>query len=146
MRVDRREQMREDGVYCSWEAEQLTYAGRPLWVEEPPMGEDWCRTPGESSRTVDVLGQDGPFLSLVRRAWSCCPDRTEASCGTVDVRDGHAITLEEYDERHAAKRWEKAIDKAPPGVVLDRDDFLVGDGHVGFCVAQADGLVEVRVR
>src|SRR4051812_10621443 len=59
----RREQMTRDGVYCAWEAESLSFADRPIWTADPPEGENWCHAAGEAARTVDVLAQDGPFLS-----------------------------------------------------------------------------------
>jgi hypothetical protein len=94
---------------------------------------------------VDVLGRDGPYVSVLLTEWACCPDQTTARCGTLDVRDGHWATLDEYDDRHAAKRWDKAREKAPD-LPLDRDAFVVGDGHVRFCVVQDGGLVQVQVR
>lgn len=143
----RREQMTRHGEYCAWEAENLTFEGRPIWYEEAPEGESWCLAPGgESARVVDLLGQDGPYLSAKLEEWSCCPEVTTVRCVTYDLRTGEPATLEQYDPRHAERRWEKARKRVPAGAVVLRDAFVVGDGHVRFCAFQGETMTLVPVR
>ena len=144
-RTERREQMSHDGDWCSWEAESLYFGERALWaVDTPDDDGGWCETPGESSRMVDVLGQDGPYLSVKLTEMGCCPDHDAVRCFTMDMRTGAAITLEEYDSRRAERRWEQAQKSAVPG--LDRGAFVVGDGHVRFCVVHGPDVAFVPVR
>lgn len=143
----RREQMTRDGAWCAWEAESLSFDGRPLWVADAPGEESWCRAPGgEASRVVDVLGRDGPFLSVRLTEWGCCPDHAVSRCVTLDVRTGEPTTLEAYDPRHAERRWSRAVRDAPPGFTLSPDAFLVGDRHVRFCAMRGEEMAEVPVR
>jgi hypothetical protein len=141
---ERREQMTQTGDWCSWEAESLAFDQLDLWTATPPDEENWCRAPGESSRTVDILGRDGPYLSVRLTEWSCCPDHATARCVTYDLRTGQPATLEQYDEKHAARRWERARAKVPAGYVLTADAFVVGDRHVRFCAVRGDDVVEIR--
>ena len=140
----RREEIQAGGDYCSWEAESLTYAGTPLWSAEPPEGENWCGTPADQSRYFDVLGQDGPFLSIRTQESGCCPDHSDAACVTWNLQAGRPATLVEYDERRAAKRWAQAqaIAAAPgfAGYTIAQDAFVVvPGGHVAFCAAPTAG-------
>lgn len=140
----RREEMREDGTFCSWEAESLVYEGAPVWSAEPPTGQNWCGTADEVSRYFDVLGQDGPFLSVHTVETGCCPERSSAECVTWNLSTGQPATLTEYDEKHAAKRWlaaQVALAGSPwEGYLLIPDAFLVVDGgHVAVCAYPPSG-------
>lgn len=147
----RREESLPDGRACLWEAENVAWDGVAVWVAEPPEGDGWCEAPREAARMVDVLGQDGPFLSVHLRTFECCPERWDERWLTWDLRTGAAATLEAYDERLAARRWERALrqverDPSLRGWVLDRDAFLVGDGHVSFVAVHGDQARLVRVK
>lgn len=134
--VSRDERLR-DGTGCVWEAENLSYDGRPVWAAEGPEGEAWCEEPREDARLVDVLAQDGVFLSVRLRTFRCCPEAMEERWLTLNLETGAPATLEEYDERLAERRWARlgrlvARDPTLAGWDLARDRFLVGDGHVRF--------------
>ncbi len=140
----RREETREDGTYCAWEAESLTYKGVPLWSAEPPEGENWCAAADESSRYFDVVGQDGPFLSVRTVETGCCPERSTAACLTWNLETGKVATLADYDEHHAAKRITDATailaDEDYKGFVLADNGWVVKpDGHVALCAVPAAG-------
>jgi hypothetical protein len=130
---------------CMWSSENLRFGGTPLWVEDTPPEDGWCRAPSDSARLVDVLGVDGPFLSARLETRSCCPERVAVRCVTWDVRTGAPATLESYDPRHAERRWERAQRRAPDGYALEREGFLVGDRHVRFCARRGEDVVLVGV-
>lgn len=140
----RLEEMRANGDYCSWEAESLMYGGAALWSVAPPIGENWCGTPAERAQYFDVLGQDGPFLSIRTQEIGCCPERSASTCVTWNLSTGKPATLMEYDERRAEKRWQKAQDIATApayaGLTIAEDTFVVKPGgHVAFCAAPHGG-------
>jgi hypothetical protein len=135
----RRESWAPDGTLCVWEDERLEFAGRMLVSHEEPQGDAWCAVSEEAAWAVDELGQDGPYVSLVLRDLVA---RT-ARCVTLDVRTGQPITLAEYDERHAERRWERA-QRAAKG--LDPGAFLVGDRHIRFCRIERDEVILVPVK
>lgn len=147
MDLVRRAEALPDGTGCVWEAENLSYGGAPVWAEPGPEGEGWCEAPGEEARLVDVLGQDGVFLSVRLRTFRCCPEVWEERWLTWNLATGAPATLEQYDERLAERRWARlqrlqARDPTLAGWDLARDRFVVGDGHVRF-VALRGG--EVRL-
>lgn len=140
----RREEMRKDGTFCSWEAESLVYDGVPVWSAQPPAGQNWCGTGDEESRYFNVIGQDGPFLSVQTVETGCCPERSVAACVTWNLTTGKPATLTEYDEKHAAKRWlaaRVALAASPwEGYLLVPDAFLVVEGgHVAVCAYPPGG-------
>jgi hypothetical protein len=147
----RREEMTPDGTYCAWEAESLSYAGKPIWSEDPPEGESWCAAPFEASRWIDVQGEDGPFLSVELTDWKCCPDVETERCVTYDVRSGEPVTLEAYDPRHyawRARRLQRALDRRQDGGgwIVDPTGFLVGGGHVRVCATRGAESIQIPVR
>jgi hypothetical protein len=153
----RREQMTLDGTWCSWEAENLVYEHDAVWAATPPdedggpRTDTWCVDGGESARMVDVVAQDGPFLSTRLHEEGCCPRRDETTCTTWDLRTRGRAHLEDYDGRHAEWRWAKlqhllAKDPDLVGWSFDRDAFLVRGGHVTFCGVKGGLVREVRVR
>jgi hypothetical protein len=148
---ERREDMTPDGVYCAWEQESLSYDGAPIWTADPPEGEQWCTTPFESARWIDVRGEDGPYLSVRLHELGCCPDHEEQRCVTYDVRTGDPITLEQYDPRHYAwrgRRLQKALARLGGAGEwsVDPTAFLVDGGHVRACATRGPETIEVRVR
>ncbi len=126
-----------DGRYCRWEEEQLHVGSRRVFGGEWPDATDWCTTPSEHWVTVDLLGGDGRFVSVLTESESQRP-----TCRTWDVELGRPVTLAEYDARHAEKRLARALRlhgrRRLPGVV-DADAFLVRGGHVAFCLFDPDG-------
>ena len=149
--LERREFTDADGQYCAYEAESLFFGTQSLWSQEPPDAPNGCRPPGEQSRIVDVVGQDGQYVSAILREWGCCPQVVQLRCVTFDGLTGQPVTLDTYDPKHAEKRqiradklWERM--GAPAGYVLDRDSFLVGKGHVTFCAINGEQLKEIKVR
>ena len=145
------EQMTRDGAYCAWEAESLIYDGKPLWTAEPPEDESFCKAPFEAARTVDVIGQDGPFLSVRLTEWGCCPEEERRTrCLTYDLRTGEPATVESYDPRHAGWRRKKLARvlqrRDGGGWTVEPGAFVVGDGHLRVCAARGDEDIEVRIR
>lgn len=147
----RREYTDPDGKYCSWEAESLYFGGNPLWTEEPPDAPNGCVPPGEQSRIVDVIGQDGPYVSVILREWGCCPETAQVRCVTFDGTTGQPATLVQYDKKHAERRllraqkvWEKM--GAPEGYTLSPDSFLVNHGHISFCAIRGEEVRRLEVR
>ncbi len=149
---ERREEMLPDGVYCAWEAESLWADGKPIWSVAAPEGEHWCQQPFEFARVVDVLGQDGPFLSVRLTEWGCCAEHEQVvPCRTYDLRTGAPATLEAYDPRHAAGRLRRlrrllARRDDGGGWEVDPSAFRVGGGHVRVCAARGDERIEVALR
>lgn len=142
----RLEQMNAHGEYCAWEAENLVFEGRPIWSVASPDEENWCRSPGEQARWIDILGQDGPFLSATLHEEACCPEATSVRCVTWDLTTGEPATLAQYDPRWAERRWEKAQAKVPAGWEIFPDAFAVGDGHVRFCAFRGEEVRLVPVK
>lgn len=132
VRAELREQVvDETGRGCSWEEESLWVGDRRLVGESPPDSEDWCREPSAHWRTLDVVAQDGAFVSIVTESSSGAP-----TCGTLDLATGQSATLAAYDERHAERRirWAtRLLTRLPRPPGFDPDRFLVRDGHVRFC-------------
>ncbi len=144
-----------DGKLCRWEEEQLSLGDQLVWGTTPPEP-GWCRAAvaadaPEHAAWFDVLGEDGAWLSVKQTTFACCPERWEVACFTWNLDAGRAGTLEEYDAELAARRWKwgqrrwarRGPDGAPP---LQKDSFVVGKGHVSFCVLDGDELVLVPVR
>lgn len=157
LHTERRERITPDGTWCSWEAENLSYDGRPVWTQEPPdlveghHNEDWCGTGGESARMMDVVAQDGPFLSTRVRTLACCPPEETVACVTWDLRTAAPARLPDFDEKRAASRWERlqralAADPTLAGWTFAPDAFLVDGGHVRFCGVRGAEVREVRVK
>ena len=135
----RHESWAPDGTACTWEDERVDFGGRTLVSHEAPDGQAWCKATEEQAWGVDVMGQDGPYVSLALRDLVARTVR----CVTLDVRSGQPVSLAEYDEKHAQRRWEKA-QRAKPG--LDPAAFLVGDRHVRFCAIAQDEVILVPVK
>ncbi len=147
----RKEDMTPEGVWCAWEAESLYYDGKALWSAAPPDGESWCRAPFEAARMVDVLGEDGPYLSVRLTEWACCPEREIVTrCVTYDLRTGAPATLEAYDPRSytwRARRLKRVLDrKHGGGWSVEPGAFVVGGGHVRVCATRGDEAIEVALR
>lgn len=158
----RRQEIRQDGRYCAWEAESPAWAGTLLWPAEAPIGDNWCESAGETSRWFDVVGQDGAFLSTHLQEQGCCPDRATAVCVTWNLSTAKPATLVEYDEKRAERRWERAqallqtlLQSRPAlaGYTITPDAFVVKPGgHVAFCAAPPGGagnvaaIVEINVK
>lgn len=147
----RAEQMTPAGVYCSWEAENLLYDGKAIWSADPPEDESFCKEPFEAARTIDVLGEDGPFLSVRFREWGCCPEREALTrCVTYDLRTATPTTLEAYDPKHykwRAKKLQRVLDKKHGGGwSVEPSAFIVGDRHVRVCATRGDETIEVAIR
>jgi hypothetical protein len=152
VKFQRREEMTADGLWCTWEAESLTYGDQVIWGEAMPTDEPWCaRPPFESSRRVDVLGRDGPFVSVRLTEWNCCPDKEVVTrCVTYDVRTGQPATIEAYDPR-----WAKWRDRRLSMLTEKRDGggwtyepsaFIVGHGHLEICAVRGDETARIPVR
>lgn len=126
-----------DGRTCRWEQEQLFVGERRVLGDDYPDATDWCRTPGESWSTLDVLGQDGRYVSLLVES-----DRGRPACQTWDVEQGRPVTLAEYDDKLAERRLARAARlharRRLPGT-LDANAFVVRDGHVAFCLFDESG-------
>ena len=148
--TDRVEQMTPRGVYCAWEAESLLYAGTPIWGDTPPEDESFCKAPSESSRTVDILGQNGPYLSVRLWEWSCCPDREQTvSCRTYDLRTGTPVTLEAYDPKSyawRAKKITRVLARKGGGFTVAPTSFRVDGKHVQLCVTRGAEKFEISIR
>lgn len=147
----RKEAMTPDGVWCAWEAESLLYDGKPLWAAEAPEGEQWCRTPFEAARMVDVLGENGPYLSVRLTEWTCCPERESVvPARTYDLRTGEPATLEAYDPRHftwRSKRLRRMLDKKDGGGwTVDPTAFVVDGRHVRVWATRGDETIEIPLR
>lgn len=103
------------------------------------------RAPGTLSPAAPV---DAPFWERVVRTPSRAPGTT--TCVTWDLRTGRPARLVDYDAKNAPARWRRATRKAARAHLPAPDPgaFVVGDGHVAFCVPQGtDGtLAWVRVR
>ena len=161
--VERAEFTDPQGRSCMWEAEQLWFSQQPLWVEEPPEELNGCRPPSDRVRLVEVVGQDGPYLSVVLRESDCCGadgaggaaggaagDTGRLLCRTYDVRTGEVATLREYDRARADRRLAR-LDRlwrrqgSPAGFVLEEDAFLVDGGRVRFCAIREDEVQFIPV-
>jgi hypothetical protein len=134
-----------DDAACAFESESLRFGALSLWEEEAPPAEGWCRAPFEHARTVDVLGQDGPYLSVRQTTRDCCPAVETSACVTYDVRSALPVTLRQYDPRLADQRLARATAQLPAGFTLERDAFLVGDGHVRFCARRGAEITLIEV-
>lgn len=137
------------GEECLWEAEELLYDGRAVWTAEPPWGENWCVKGGEVGRMVDLGERNGPFLSTVLTTLE--DDRWTTACVTWDLPAGRPATLEDYDEKHADKRWEQAVaaqgkDPSLTGWAMARDSFRIVGSHVAFCAIRGRDVRDVLVR
>ncbi len=132
VRLESRERaVGEEGRTCRWEEESLWAGGRRLVGESPPDAEDWCREPSDHWRTIDVVAQDGPYLSLLTE-----DSDGRRTCGTLDLSTGSEIALSTYDEKLAARRARRAarlLAKHPAPAGFDENRFLLREGHVRFC-------------
>ncbi|MDP2311056.1 MAG: hypothetical protein Q8P18_33860 [Pseudomonadota bacterium] len=147
----RREDMTRQGVWCAWEAESLLYDGKPLWSAEPPEGEHWCLAPFEAARMVDVLGENGPYLSVRLTEWACCPDREAITRAvTYDLRTGVPTTLEAYDPRYFSwrtKRLQRILDRNHGGGwSVDPTAFVVDGRHVRVWATRGGEAIEIPLR
>jgi hypothetical protein len=148
---ERREQMTRAGVWCSWEAESLVAGDLPIWSAEPPEEENWCKAPGESARMVDVLGSDGPYVSVRLTDWGCCPNRqTHVRCVTYDVRTGQPATMEVYDPKSwkwRSQRLAQISKRSYAGALSwEPSAFVVGGGHVRVCATAGGTDVDIALR
>lgn len=143
----------ENGRACTWEEESLWYGPNRLVGTDPPEGES-CGGIGDHWQTLDIVGSNGPFLS-VERAWGvCCPDRSDRELLTWDVVNGRPISILEYDEKWGEKRlaWaRKAVERGHyPGLAdpneVDPARFFIRGSHVVFVVYNGLGhRVEIPV-
>jgi hypothetical protein len=86
--------------------------------------------------------------------WARTPDLALAPsghprCRTWDVRTGLPVSLAAYDAARAERRWTRALratGEQAPLRGLDPGGFVVGDGHVRFCLRDGDGIAWLRVR
>lgn len=145
------EQMTRKGVWCAWEAESLVYDGNAIWTAPPPEDESFCKAPFEAARMVDVLGQDGPYLSVRLTEWGCCPEREAVTrCVTYDLRTGEPTTLAAYDEKNwpwREKKLARVLEKKHGGGwTVEPSAFVVGGGHVRVCATRGDEDIEVPIR
>lgn len=150
----------EGGHVCRVEVESLWWVTPPaadgssvgdkaLWQDEVPEGEGWCAEAMERASMVDIVATDGPFLSTRESTFSCCPEVRTLRCVTRDVRSGEIATLEMYDAKHADRRWrhaQRAAISLPAGFVLDRQQFLIGGGHIIFCAIRGDEMMPIPVK
>lgn len=152
--VVRRAEVSPDGLSCTWEAEELVTAGGTLWAVSPPdalegtHNEDWCVGGGEASRTFDVTGQRGPYLSTRLHEERCCPARETRLCVTWDLRTRAPASLGEVDPRDGARRWAEfaaraQTDPALAGWRFSPDEFLLVGDHLRFCGRRDGELREV---
>ncbi|GDX78220.1 hypothetical protein LBMAG42_00310 [Deltaproteobacteria bacterium] len=122
----------EEGRGCAWEEEALWVGERRIFGNEAPDAPNWCQTPADHWSTVDLLGQDGRFVSVLMEN-----DAGERACVTWDVEAARPATLLDYDEKLAEKRLKIAgrrREKARIGGRLVADNFYVRGGHVVFCL------------
>ncbi len=127
-----------EGRTCTWEAEGLWVGTRRVLGQDAPTEMDWCRAPSESWSTLDVLGQDGEFVSIAAASSSGPP-----GCGTWNVVTGLPATLVEYDEKLAERRVLRATRKLarrPLSGTFNADAFIVGNRHLRFCWFDNTGL------
>jgi hypothetical protein len=148
--LDARAALLRNGEECQWEAEQLRIDGAPVWAVEPPEGEDWCLAGDERARTVDIVSQDGPFLSTILGEMDASGAWTRR-CVTWDLRTRAPATLLDWDERRAPRRLAelataKLRDPSLAGWTLSPEAFLVRDGHVAFCAMRGTEIREVVVK
>lgn len=134
-----------EGRTCFWEEEGLWLRERRILGAEAPEGHDRCTDLTDHWRTLDLLGQDGRFVSLF-----VADDQGGEDCGTWNVESGLRATLEEYDVKLADKRIKRAerlrVRRAIPGR-FSPDSFFVRGGHVVFCLFDPTGVrrdLEVR--
>lgn len=136
--AERHEVADEEGRDCAWEEEGL-WRGETLLIGNPaPDATDWCGPPSDHWATLDLLGQDGRYVSLLQES-----DTTPPTCRTWDVVENRPVTLAEYDEKNAPKRIRKAsrlLARHPIDAPFDPDAFLVRAGHVRFCLFDARGV------
>ena len=148
--LDSRERLLRTGEECRWEAEQLLVDGAAVWVEEPPDGEEWCLAGNERARTLDVVSQDGPFLSTILGEMDD-EGRWTRRCVTWDLRTRAPASVYAWDERRAPRRLAEfaALPGRDPSLIgwtLDADAFLMRNGHVAFCATRGAEIREVLVK
>ena len=103
--LDQRHEAADDeGRECAWEEEGLWLGPQRILGHEAPDAADWCADPSDHWATVDVLGQDGPFVSVYLQG-----DDNPARCETWDVTRVQPASLVDYDSRHAEKRVKRAL-------------------------------------
>ena len=125
------------GRDCSWEEEGLWVGGQRIVGHDAPDAADWCVAPSDHWATVDLLGQDGPFVSVFLEA-----DGDVGRCETWNVNENRPASLVDYDPKHAEARVRRGARllarRKIPGI-LHPDSFYVRGGHVVFCVFGPDG-------
>lgn len=129
----------DEGRACTWAEEALVADGARLLGGEPPEA---CAPLTDRWQTVDVLGRNGPFVSVVVETGGCCPPVRQARCATFDVVNRREVTVTEYHEKVASRRLRRAATEAARlGVVtpLDEAQFLVRGQHVTFCAWTPSG-------
>lgn len=139
------------GELCSWEAEQLTFAGQPLWVSPPPEGEGACPPGNDAARTADVVGQDGPFLSAILRERDDAQGLSTVRCVTWDLATRLPTTLDGLDQKRA-EHWrataaaELVADPSLAGWLMTGDSFVLREHHVVYCLVRGDQMRELPIR
>ncbi len=122
----------------------------------PALSDDTTAALLEVAATrVGAPGTLSPEAPVDARFWERdvrTPSRAPgtATCVTWDLRTGRPARLVDYDAKNAPARWRRATRKAARAHLpaLEPGAFVVGDGHVAFCVPHGtDGaLAWVRVR
>ncbi len=127
----------DEGAECRWEEEALWVGATRVIGSEPPDAADWCTTPSDHWSTLDILGQDGRFVSVLGVS-----DTEAASCSTWDVEAGRPVSLSEYDEKLVDKRLKRAarlLQRLAWTYPVDPEAFYVGGGHIVFCFFDGAG-------
>mgnify|MGYP001576285118 CR=1 FL=1 len=123
----------DEGRACTW-AEEAFFAGAERVVgEEPP---DACVPLTDHWQTVDILGRNGPYVSVLVEAGGCCPPVREARCTTFNVVDRRAVTVYDYHDKVAERRLRRAnAEAAAMGLAapVDPGQFFIRGEHVTFC-------------
>ncbi|MSQ03940.1 MAG: hypothetical protein EXR71_18970 [Myxococcales bacterium] len=122
----------DEGAECRWEEEALWVGATRVIGGEPPDAADWCAAPSDHWSTLDILGQDGRFVSVLTET-----DLDATACRTWDVEAGRSVSLTDYDEKASDKRLKRAVRllrRRAWTYPLDADAFYVGGGHIVFCL------------
>lgn len=128
----------EEGRTCTWEEEWLVAPEARLLGNDMPEA---CDVLADHWQTVDLLAENGPFVSVVVESGGCCPEVNAASCQTWDIVRRVPVSVSEYDPRRAERRLRRAEAIAEElGVsALDPMQFLIRGRHVTFCTWDAQG-------
>lgn len=128
----------EEGRTCTWEEEWLLGGAERLLGADVPEA---CDVLADHWQTVDLLGQNGPFVSVLVETGGCCPEVRAAACQTWDLVHHVPVSVHDYDPARAERRWRRAeAIAAERGVgALDPLQFYIRGTHVTFCTWDAEG-------